>query len=89
MVNHEYKHPLGVKAKDKITGFTGILNGACHYTTGCNQYLMVAPSVENKEPVAIWYDEARIEVLEHSTQEVNSIEEPGADIPAPGGSIGH
>jgi len=38
--------PLGKKAKDKITGFVGIIIGRAQYLTGCDQYALVAEVVE-------------------------------------------
>lgn len=35
-----FKHKLGLKAKDKITGFEGIITARCEYLTGCNQYCL-------------------------------------------------
>ena len=39
---------LGKKAKDKITGFEGIIVGKIIYLFGCNQY-GIAPKNFNKE----------------------------------------
>ena len=54
---------LGVKAKDKVTGFKGIITGRAQYLYGCDQYVIV-PEV-NKEGNAegAWFDEGRIEVI--------------------------
>ena len=37
---------LGIKAKDSITGFQGVITGKVSYLTGCDQYLL-APEVHN------------------------------------------
>ena len=55
---------LGVTAKDKITGFKGILTGYASYITGCDQYLL-APKAKKDGSVGEgkWYDENRLEVM--------------------------
>lgn len=53
---------LGITAKDKITGFTGILTGRAEYITGCTQYLVQPPL--NKEGAFVdahWIDVDRLE----------------------------
>jgi hypothetical protein len=54
---------LGVKAKDKITGFEGVVSGHADYLTGCDQYL-VTPTVDEKGGArdGRWFDEQRLEV---------------------------
>lgn len=60
-MNELFKIPLGKKAKDKITGFTGIIIGRIQYLTGCNQYGL-CPSVgkDGKTGDTQWFDEGRI-----------------------------
>lgn len=38
-----FKHELGNKAKDKITGFSGILTARIEFLTGCNRYCIQPP----------------------------------------------
>lgn len=55
---------LGVKAKDKVTGFEGVVTGHCHYLYGCNQYSLVPPvDKDGKLGEAQWFDEGRVVVL--------------------------
>jgi hypothetical protein len=54
---------LGLKAKDKITGFEGIITGRSQYLYGCDQYCIVPPAKESKMEDAQWFDEGRIQVL--------------------------
>ncbi len=59
------KFNLGDEAKDKITGFQGILTGYAEYLTGCNQYVL-QPKCEataDKYPEGQWFDEGRIELV--------------------------
>ena len=55
---------LGVSAKDKITGFKGIVMGRAKYLTGCDQFF-IQPQVTNNESYVDgkWFDEGRIEVI--------------------------
>jgi hypothetical protein len=53
---------LGQKAKDKITGFSGILVGRCQYITGCDQYGIAPPAKAGKTESTQWFDEGRIEI---------------------------
>lgn len=53
---------LGVKARDKITGFEGIITGRAQYITGCDQYVLVPPVKDGKVGDSQWFDEGRIEI---------------------------
>lgn len=54
---------LGKKARDKITGFTGIITGRSQYLTGCDQYCLVPPVKDDKIGDAHWFDEGRLEII--------------------------
>ena len=54
---------LGKKARDKITGFEGIVTGRAQYLTGCDQYVIVPPAKDGNYQQSQWFDEGRIEVL--------------------------
>lgn len=60
----EFTVSLGKKAKDIITGFTGIIIGRAEYLTGCNQYGLT-PEVgkDGKTGDTQWFDEGRISVI--------------------------
>jgi hypothetical protein len=55
---------LGVKAKDKVTGFEGIVTGRAEYLYGCEQYC-INPKVDKAGKVldAQWFDVGRIEII--------------------------
>lgn len=54
---------LGLKAKDKITGYEGIIVGFCKYLYGCNQYgLNPGKGSDGKLLDVVWFDEGRIVV---------------------------
>lgn len=54
---------LGVKARDVITGFEGVVTGHCRHLTGCDTYGLTPPAKDGKIEAPSWFDENRIEVL--------------------------
>ena len=54
---------LGQKARDKVTGFEGILTGKAEYLYGCAQYCIVPAAKDGKIGESHWFDEGRIEVI--------------------------
>jgi len=75
---------LGWTAKDKITGFQGVITGRCEYLTGCNQILL-SPPVDEKGAArdGHWYDEQRCERVGNTEIVLDNGANPGCDIPAP------
>ena len=54
---------LGNEAKDKITGFSGIVTSRAEYLTGCTQYGLTPPvGGDGQVRASEWFDEGRIEV---------------------------
>lgn len=77
---------LGQMARDKITGFEGILTGHADYLYGCDQYLITAVSKDgSSEPHSYWFDEGRIEVLGEGIkpEEVRAAKDGGPNSCAP------
>jgi len=54
---------LGKEAKDKITGFDGIIIGKINYLFGCSQYGISPKCVDGKVNGTEWFDEGRVEVI--------------------------
>lgn len=54
---------LGVKAKDKLTGFYGTVTARCEYLYDNPSVLLEGREAGGK-PVQIWIQESRIEVVE-------------------------
>lgn len=60
---------LGCIAKDKITGFRGIVTGKSSYLYGHTQYLLSSKAEENVigetpiPPTELWFTEARLEFV--------------------------
>ncbi len=81
-------HFLGKTVRDRVTGFTGICTGMCHYLYGCNQFNIVPPAniSEGKLGETYWFDEGRIEVVGKgiSVEEVKGPVPGGPNREAPG-----
>ncbi len=60
----DFKIELGVKARDKISGFVGTITGRTQYITGCMQYVLEAESKDNAKPEVQWVDEDRLIVID-------------------------
>lgn len=57
------KIELGAEARDKVTGFSGIVTARATYLTGCDQYVLSPKvDVDGKVPEAHWFDENRLVV---------------------------
>lgn len=64
MITKKFKFKNGDEVVEKITGFKGTITGTCFYLTGCNQYLVTAKCErQDKEPIALWYDEGRLDYI--------------------------
>ena len=80
-----FKHILGKKAKDKITGFEGILTARCEFLTGCNRYCIQPSELIEGRPIdSIYFDEAQIEITGNGilSEEVTG-KKKGACSPCP------
>jgi hypothetical protein len=56
---------FGKKAKDKVTGFEGIITAKCLYMYGCSQYLLTPPiDKDGKKRDGEWFDTGRIEIFD-------------------------
>ena len=58
---------LGFKAKDKITGFYGVIDSVCFDLYGCIQ-VSLKPTVDKdgKIPESFWFDVTRLEIEDHN-----------------------
>lgn len=74
MTTKNFEFSNGDEVVEKITGFKGVITGTCFYLTGCNQYLITAKAEkEGKEPIALWYDEGRIELVNKEVFEADDV----------------
>lgn len=78
------KIAFGATAKDKITGFVGIVTGHADYITGCDQYLLSSQAKDGQESKQVWFDEQRIVVdPEINPIVIDNSAGLGADLAAP------
>jgi len=80
---------LGKLAKDKVTGYEGVITAYCVSLYGCNQYMLTAKvRKENKREDSGngWYDEGRIEIVGPGVKpkSVRAAKPGGENLPAPG-----
>jgi len=83
MTEHKFKFELGKKAKDKISGFTGIITSRIQYLTGCDQYGIKPKIKADGEPIEVsYFDEGRIEIVGDgmTTTDVKSDKDNGPDV---------
>jgi hypothetical protein len=60
------KITLGKLAKDKITGFEGIIIGRTEYLFGCDVYGLAGQAYDPKEAKRApteWFDDGRLEII--------------------------
>lgn len=61
---NQFKHELGLKAKEKVTGFKGIITSRCEFMTGCNRYCIQPQELKDGKPIeGIYFDEDQIEII--------------------------
>jgi hypothetical protein len=80
-----FAHKLGKIARDKITGFEGVITCRCEFLTGCNRYCIQPTELKDGKPLdSIYFDEAQIEIISEgiSAQSVQG-KEKGACSPNP------
>lgn len=67
---------LGDEAKDKITGFKGVVTGKCEYLNGCVRYLIQPKKLKDEKMIdAEWVDVQQVEVTKVIKKKVT--EKPG------------
>lgn len=81
-MTREFKFSNGDTVREKITGFSGIITGIAFYLTGSDTYLITGQSSDGKEPIGLWYDEGRIELISSGTVTVVDVEadDNGSDM---------
>ena len=61
---HEFKIELGAKAKDKITGFEGIIVVRCQWLNGCNTYGIKPQKLKDEKTIdTTYFDEPQLIVI--------------------------
>lgn len=63
--NPEFKYELGSRAKDKITGFEGIIMCRAQWLNNCNVYGIKPTKLRDDKPIEMsHFDEPEIEIIE-------------------------
>ena len=67
----EFKFDNGQKAKDTVSGMTGIINGAVIWLNSCVQYSIQPPMEKGKQskPDSWWIDEEQLVVMRGGLQD--------------------
>ena len=88
--------PMGKMAKDKITGFVGVITGRSEYINGCVHIMLEAKTKPGIKPVHAWFDEDRIlltgksnVVLVHVLPKKTTITHTHITRSRPGGPMPH
>ena len=58
---------LGIKAKDTVSGFTGIVTEKCEYLNGCVQFRVIPkidPKKSNEMPDGVWFDVEQLKYVD-------------------------
>jgi hypothetical protein len=65
MESFEYLHPLGCRVRDRVTGYTGIVDGVMECLNGCIRY-SVQPAVkeDGTKQEGWWIDQGQIEFVD-------------------------
>jgi len=80
---------LGKKAKDKVTGFEGIIIGMTVYLFGCNVYGLAPKAKDGKVGETLWFDEGRIEITGNgvSPSSVKAAKNGGENLRGPNNRV--
>ena len=55
---------LGVVAKDKVTGFQGVVFGKSSWLTGCDQWCLKSQELKDGKPIeGQWFDVKQVEYV--------------------------
>ena len=85
MTSETFRHPLGARVKDRVTGLTGIVASRSEHLFGCARYWVQPQELKDGKPVdGMWYDEDALEVLAVGVvkaQRYRVVEEPDASVP--------
>jgi hypothetical protein len=65
-----FKFELGLKVKDIITGFSGVITGRCEYLTGCRQYSISSNKLHSGDIKQVWFDEDRLNPVKGKSMKI-------------------
>lgn len=74
---------MGKTARDRITGFKGVVTAYAQYISGCHQILLCPPVKEDGSAIdGRWFDTDRLELQDNPQIQLH-VTAPGPDLPAP------
>lgn len=77
---------LGDRAKDRLTGFTGIVTGIHKFISGCNKVTLAPEELKDGKPVETqWFDVQFIEVIKPGAFPLDNGKTPGGPDRSPSG----
>lgn len=60
-----FKFEQGVKLKDRVTNFEGIVTARCQFLNGCVRYILQPPMDKDKKiPEEKWFDEGQLVLVD-------------------------
>ena len=64
---------LGMKARDIITGFTGVVTAHARYLTGCDQYCLKPQELDKEGAMkdGVYFDIEQLELIDETVIKVN------------------
>lgn len=93
-MNGAFRHQLGDKARDRISGLTGIITARADHLFGCARYWISPQETKDGKPCdGAWFDEDAIEVVEVASVKaqryrvVEVTQEPTASLRRAGGPV--
>lgn len=73
----DFLYELGLLAKDKLTGFTGIISYRAQYLTGCNNYGLQPQELKDDGSIKdnAQFDETRIKIIGDGISLIEEVKE--------------
>lgn len=59
---NEHLELLGFEAKDKVTGFSGVITTLSYDLYGCIQYVITPKIIDGKRNEGAWFDANRLKI---------------------------
>jgi hypothetical protein len=67
-----FKLELGIKVRDKVTGYTGIVTGRTEWLYGCRRYVVQSQEMKDGKPIESQsFDEDALEVIQTRNKHVD------------------
>ena len=84
MKKTDFQVHKGMVAKDRVTGFEGVVISHCEYLTGCSQYLLQPPLKDGVWVDSKWFDINKLDMnSDDVTQVVVDSGDDGCDVAPP------